>query len=184
MNARWPVRQPVDRARIDAFLEALGKRFHHAGRVLLVGGTTVVYQGLRNQTIDVDLTVEVESRWRGEFVEALRELKEELDINVEEVSPGDFIPLPAGSAERAVWVGKFGMLDVLHFDPYSVALSKIERGSDKDMADVRAQMKAGFIEPGRLDACFNEIMERYGRESIKQDPARFRLNFDALRKAG
>ncbi len=40
-------REEVDRRRIEQFLTALGLRFKRAGRVYLVGGTTLVWEGLR-----------------------------------------------------------------------------------------------------------------------------------------
>jgi len=175
------LRRPVDRARIEEFLKALGEEFPHPGRILLVGGATVVLRGLRSQTLDIDLAAEVDSARRDEFVAAVRRLKERLDTNVEEVSPADFIPLPAGHADRAVWVGRYGRLDVYHFDPYSTALSKIERGTEKDFADVRAMLSAGDLDPGRLERCFTEVMATYGRASLRQDPERFRRNFAAIR---
>lgn len=44
-------RPPVDRQRIVLFLQHLGDRFRHPGRVYLVGGTTMVFEGFRRQEI-------------------------------------------------------------------------------------------------------------------------------------
>ena len=175
------MRRPVDAARIERFLAALGDRFRHPGRVYLVGGTTVVLKGLRAQTLDIDLTYEVAAAHLDEFFRIIRELKESLDVNVEEVSPRDFIPLPEGFESRALFVGRFGQVDVFHFDPYSTVLSKIERGTEKDFADCRVLLKAGVVDGPRLKECFDLIMRRYGRESLRQDEARFRRHFDVLR---
>ena len=49
-------REEVDLRRIEQFLTALGLRFKRAGRVYLVGGTTLVWEGLRVQTIDYGST--------------------------------------------------------------------------------------------------------------------------------
>lgn len=174
------MRRPVDRARIEEFLRALGERFRHPGRLLLVGGTTVVLRDLRAQTLDIDFSMEIAPAWREEFVRAVRDLKESLDVNVEEVSPAEFIPLPSGHESRSLYVGRFGQLEVYHFDPYSTALSKVERGTEKDFADVRAMLDGGLLVRDRLEACFNDCLERYGRESLRQDPARFRRHFDSL----
>ncbi len=159
----------------------MGERFPHPGRVLLVGGTTIVLKGLRAQTADIDFTADVAAADHDEFIRVLRTLKEELDVNVEDVSPAHFIPLPAGHESRALFIGRYGRLDVYHFDPYSTALSKIERGTDKDFSDVRAMLESGLIEWPRLEACYADAMRNYGRESLRQDPTRFALHFDALR---
>jgi hypothetical protein len=175
------MRKPVDATRIRMFLDALGKRFRHGGRVYLVGGTTLVLKGLRAQTVDVGLTWEIDPAHATEFVDAVRELKETLDLNVEEVSPGDFIPLPEGHESRAIYEGTFGALAIYHFDPCSTALSKIERGTEKDFDDVKALLRAGLIAWTDLEQCFSRVMQTYGRESLRQDAPRFRRHFEALR---
>ena len=49
------MRQRVDQQRIEHFLQQLGRQFTKPGRIYLVGGTTMVYEGLRQQTLDIDL---------------------------------------------------------------------------------------------------------------------------------
>lgn len=44
-------RVPTDRLRIELFLRRLGERFRRPGRVYLVGGTTMVFEGLRAQSL-------------------------------------------------------------------------------------------------------------------------------------
>lgn len=176
------MRQPVDGARIRRFLDALGSRFRHPGRVYLVGGTTVVLKGLRAQTVDIDITYEIERAHLQEFVDAVRALQEQMDVNVEEVSPADFIPLPEGHESRALFEGSFGALTVYHFDPYSTALSKIERGTEKDFDDVKSMLKGGLLAWPLLEECFVRVMRRYGKESLKQDAGRFQKHFSALRE--
>jgi histidinol-phosphate/aromatic aminotransferase/cobyric acid decarboxylase-like protein len=46
---------------------------------------------------------------------------------------------------------------VRHFDPYSQALSKIERGFDQDLADVASMVSAGLIDPERAQELFEQI---------------------------
>ena len=118
------LRQQVDQQRIEYFLQQLGKRFTKSGRVYLVGGTSIVYEGLRQQTLDIDLTFEVAPEDHSSFIEVVRDLKERLSLNIEEVSPADFIPLPSGYKERSQYINRYGQLDIFHFDLYSVALSK------------------------------------------------------------
>ncbi len=171
------MRPPVDRQRIADFLQHLGQRFRKPGRVFLVGGTTLVFEGFRTQTLDVDLTFDVAESDHGEFIRAVRALKDELAINVEEASPGDFIPLPEGYQNRAHYVGRFGNLDVYHFDVYSVALGKIERGRDADFADVLALLEAGWLDFETLKRHFTEILPQVGERSLKQDPVEFERKF-------
>ena len=50
-----------------------------------------------------------------------------------------------------------GNLEVFDFDPYSQALSKLERGFDLDLADVRNMVDSGQVEPARLGELFEAI---------------------------
>lgn len=174
------LRPSVDQQRIMEFLRQLGEQSRAAGRIYLVGGSTVVFEGYRSRTLDIDLTLETSPAEEERLVRALRELKDKLSVNVELVSPGDFIPLPSGYRERSEFVGRFGRLDVFHFDLYSTALSKIERGTEQDFADVLALLKARRVEWATLEQCFHEILPRFGAHSLKQDPADFEKKFRAL----
>ncbi len=173
-------RPPVDRDRIELFLRRLGERFRKPGRVYLVGGTTMVFEGFREQSIDIDLTFEVKSSDHAEMIQAIRELKEQLGLNVEEVSPGDFIPLAEGYRERAVFVGRYGQLDIYHFDFYATALSKIARGTEEDLHDVLALLRAKRMDIARLEQYFAEIRPRVSTESLKPDLNQFERNFRAV----
>ena len=91
-----------------------------------------------------------------------------------------FIPLPVGSESRHQFVGRFGNLDVFRFDPYSTALCKIERGRTQDFEDVLNLRDAGRIDWARLEGCFQDVLPRFGTQSLKQDPRVFEENFRAL----
>lgn len=106
----------------------------------------MVYEGLCQQTLDITISFEVDDQDRSAFVEAVRVLQERLSLNIEETSPADFIPLPSGYRERSPFIGRYGQLEVFHFDLYSTALSKIERGTESDFADVLSLLQSGRIE--------------------------------------
>jgi hypothetical protein len=130
------LRRRVDRPLIDEFLRLVGEQYRRRGRLLLVGGTTLVYEGLRAQTLDIDLAIQVADVDHDDLFRVIRSVRQALDINVEEASPDHFIPLPAGFANRHVFIATYGQVDVFHFDLYSTALSKIERGRVQDLRDV------------------------------------------------
>lgn len=175
-------RPPVDQQRIENFLQQLSRLFHKPGRVYLVGGTTMVYEGWREQTLDIDLSFDISPQDHADFIEAVRTLKEKLSLNIEEVSPGDFIPLPSGYRERSIFINRYGQLDIFHFDLYSTALSKISRGSEEDFADVLALLYNGQLSIDRLTQFFHEILPQFATKSLKQDPIRFQQNFSILEK--
>lgn len=174
------LRQKVDRERIKDFFKKLGQRFRQEGKIYLVGGTTLVFEQLREQTVDIDVVIEVTPKYHDQLIQAIRSLKDDLSVNVEEASPGDFIPLPKGFEERHQFVERFGSIDVFHFDLYSTALSKIERGRTQDIEDVLELLRKNKIGWKQLEIYFQEILPQMGRQSLKQDPIEFEENFRAL----
>ena len=138
------------------------------------------YEGLRQQTLDITISFEVDDHDHSAFVEAVRDLKERLSLNIEEASPADFIPLPSGYRERSPFIGRYGQLEVFDFDLYSTALSKIERGTESDFDDVLSLLRSGRIEFAVMTAYFEEIMVRYAVESLRQDPVEYRRKFEVL----
>jgi len=164
------MRSLADADRIRHFMRAAGAAAAREGVCYLTGGATAVLVGWRGTTIDVDVALEPE---QDELLRELPRIKDELGINVELASPGDFIPLPSEWEARSLSVGREGLLSFVHFDPYSQALSKLERGHAHDLEDVEAMKRLGFVEPGRLSALFGQIEpELYRFPAI--DPSRFR----------
>jgi len=174
------LRPPVDHNRIKQFFERLAEKFRRPGRIYMVGGTSLVFEELRQHTVDIDVVIEVSPTDHSELIAAIRELKDALPVNVEEASPGDFIPLPAGYESRHAFVERFGTIDVLHFDLYSTSLSKIERGRTQDLEDVLALLRAGKIDWPQLVGYFQEILPKMGTHSLKQDSVEFEKHFRAL----
>lgn len=172
-------REPATRERIEQFLRGLGRRYHGGGRLYLVGGTQMVFAGFRGQTEDIDYAAQLEGDHQ-EFITAVRSLIRELNISVEPAWPGDFIPLPAGWEERSRFISRYGQLDVYAFDPVSTALSKIERGSSRDIDDVLALLRQRIISVQDLQAAFDEVFPRLEVESLRVDEADFRRKFVGL----
>ncbi len=148
------MRPPVDAERIRALARVLSAAVAEDTTLYLTGGSTAVIEGWRASTVDVDLMVEPES---DELSRRIAAAKEELGVNIEHASPPDFIPELPGWRERSPFVLQEGRLAVRHFDPYSQALSKIERGFEQDLADVASMVERGMVDPGRAIALFDEI---------------------------
>jgi hypothetical protein len=148
------VRSETNRSKLEAFLAALGERVRGEARVYLTGGATALLEGWRETTIDVDLKAEPEPA--GLF-EAIAALKEELNLNVELASPDDFIPPLPGWRERSIFISRKGRIDFFHYDPYSQALSKIERRHARDLDDVNAMLDRRLVEKNALRRYFEMI---------------------------
>lgn len=169
------MRPPVDRARIRDLARELARVARQPVRVYLVGGATAVVEGWRASTVDVDLRIEPED---DEVYRALPRLKEALQINIELASPPDFIPELPGWRERSPLVLIEGKVEVRHFDPYSQALSKIERGFAQDLSDVKQMLTTGLVEAERLRDLYAAIEPDLYRYPAL-DPSAFRRKLDA-----
>jgi hypothetical protein len=141
------MRQKADERRIRELLARLGQAARSPVQAYLVGGATAVLHGWRPSTIDVDLTLEPESR---EVYEAIPRLKDQLDLNIEFASPAHFVPELPGWRDRCLYIGRWGNLTAWHYDPYGQALAKIERSHEQDRADVRQLIDTGLVDPELL----------------------------------
>jgi Nucleotidyltransferase of unknown function (DUF6036) len=170
------LREVADADRIRRFAHELGVAADVEAVAYLTGGATAVLLGWRTTTIDVDVVFVPES---DALLRALPRLKEQLRLNVELASPADFVPLPEGWEERSLFVAREGRLTFRHFDPYSQALSKLERGHGRDLGDVRAMIERGLVDAARLLDTFDEIEPRlYGFPAI--DPPAFRRRVEKV----
>jgi hypothetical protein len=149
-----PMRPPVQLQKLEALMTAMGLRVKGPGRIYLTGGATALLHGWRPMTVDVDLKGDPEP---AGFFEAIAALKDELSVNIELASPSDFIPELPDWRERSIFIARHGRIDFYHYDPYSQALSKLERGHSRDLADVDAMLRDSLIEKKLLLALFNQI---------------------------
>jgi hypothetical protein len=122
--------------------------------VYFTGGATALLLGFREQTIDIDLKLDPEPA--GAF-EAIAELKNRLELNVELASPEDFIPADAGWRERSRHIMSIGRIDFFHYDFAMQALAKLERGHAHDLQDVRSLLRGGFVTREELRAVFARL---------------------------
>lgn len=149
-------------------MERLGRAASSPLRVYLVGGSSAVLMGWRDATIDVDLAMRPSD---DAMLRAIPDTKNALDINIELASPADFIPLPAGWEDRSPLIARRHHASFHHFDFYSQALAKLERGHRQDVGDVRAMWERGLVEPNRLQQYFDEIEPELFRFPAIDPPA-------------
>jgi hypothetical protein len=148
------MRDVTNQKKIQQFMRALGTSASQDARVYFTGGVTAVLMGWRDTTIDIDLCFNPEL---DELFRAIPALKEALEINVELASPPDFIPTLPGWEERCQYIGREGKITFYHYDPYSQALAKIERGHTQDIQDVEAMLQRGFVEGQKLLSLYQSI---------------------------
>jgi len=135
-------------------MAAMGRETKGAGNIYLTGGGTALLHGWRPMTVDVDIKADPEP---SGFFESIATIKDELSINIELASLPDFIPELPNWRERSLFIARHRLLDFYHYDPYSQALSKLERGHTRDLADVEAMLRDGLIRKKPLRALFLDI---------------------------
>ncbi len=163
------MRNRVNAEKIVEFMRLFGRQARQEARVYFTGGTTAVLLGWRDSTIDVDLAFVPEL---DELFRSIPAIKEQLQINVELAAPSHFIPELPGWELRCQYIGREGKVSFYHYDAYSQALAKIERGHAQDVEDVDAMIDRGLVDRSRLLGHFSEIESQlYKYPAI--DPASF-----------
>ncbi len=168
------MRPPVDEPRLRELARRLARVARVSTRIYLTGGATAVLEGWRETTVDIDLRFEPDT---DALLRELPMLKERLGVNIELASPPDFIPELPGWRERSPLAFREGNVEVRHFDLYSQALAKIERGFGQDLEDVGTMIERGLIEPARLRELYEAIEPALYRYPAI-DPSVFRQKLD------
>src|SRR3954464_2971564 len=132
---RQGMRDRADAERVRRLAAELGRAVPAGTKMYLTGGATAVLEGWRESTVDIDVRFEPDS---DAALRKIAALKEELAVNVELASPLDFLPELPGWRERSRFRFRERNLEVFDFDLYSQALSKLQRGFELDLEDVRA----------------------------------------------
>ncbi len=148
----------MDNTEIQSILQTLGKRVPRSSRLILVGGSALALLGSPRLTIDIDFVGD--DIHPNELHRSIMQIAKELNIHAEPVPIERFIPLPKGSDKRSIHIGQFGNLDVYVADPYSIALSKLDRGFDTDFDDLIFLVQHNLV---RL-----EELERITKDALPQ----------------
>lgn len=170
------MRTLTDADRVRQLMEALARSSETSSRVYFTGGVSAVLLGWRSTTVDVDLKLVPDS---DELLRAIPVLKEKLSLNVELASPDQFIPELPGWRERSIFIDQIRRISFFHYDFYSQALAKLERGHVKDLLDAGEMLRRGLVERGELLRLFSVIEpELYRYPAI--DPPSFRTAVEEL----
>jgi hypothetical protein len=167
-------------AEILDFLRRLGERYPGSGMLYLLGGSALCLLGNPRRTLDIDYVAECPPDQAAELQAAIESLAAEMRLELEAVSLAEFIPLPDGAHTRHRRVGQFGGLTVYVFDPYSIALSKVDRGFEADLQDVLFLLQRGIITLERLEAHVAAALPQAARFDII--PAELQQHLEAIRR--
>jgi hypothetical protein len=162
------------------FLTELGKIVSSDVDFYLVGGSALLLLGSPRGTIDIDYTTTMDSGNSGDVNGIVSQCAELMNMDVEEVPIGEFIPLPPDAISRRKYYGHFGNMDVYIYDLYSIALSKIARGFESDIEDVIYLLKHNYILIEELENYFNIILPNAPKADI--DRKEFIQYFNEVKK--
>lgn len=157
----------MDNTEIRSILLALGERVPPSSRLTLVGGSALALLGSPRLTIDIDFVGD--DIHPNELHQNILQAAKELKILVEPVPIERFVPLPPGSEKRSIRIGRFGNLDVYVADPYSIALSKLDRGLDTDLDDVVFLIHHGHITLPELERITGDALAKAAKFDLHPD---------------
>lgn len=143
---------------IHSILHTLGEHVTTSTRLYLIGGSALALLGSQRLTIDIDFIGDDISP--SEAHKSIIQTAKELKIFLEPVALEKFIPLPDGSDNRSIRIGQFGKLEIFVADPYSIALSKLDRGFDTDLDDIVFLIQNKHIEIGQLKQITENALSR------------------------
>jgi hypothetical protein len=151
----------MDYAELQSALTEIGKLVPPASRLTLVGGSALILLGSPRPTMDIDFVGD--DIHPNALHSQIKQIAKGLKINVEPVPIERFIPLPKGNEQREIPIGQFGNLNVYVADPYSIALSKVDRGFKADLDDIVFLVQHNHITLKELERILNEALPQAGK---------------------
>jgi len=164
--------------KIQRFLETLGERCTQPATLFLLGGSALCLLGNPRPTLDIDYVGDDVNL--DDFQQTIARVAAEMQVEVEPVSIAQFVPLPVDALQRCIFVGQFGALTVYVFDPYTIALSKLDRGFDTDIEDIVFLIKRAFVQFERLQAFALAALEHANEFDL--DPQAVRAHLAVVRE--
>ena len=162
---------------------AAGQSLGQPARLYLVAGTSHLAEGWRPRAPSLEFAGEQSAPPALE--QAVRAAGAAAGIRIVWESPADVIPLPDGSEERSRPMPQGitgGILEVRHFDPYSVVLRLIARGDEPDYVTSVEYVRRGWVDLVELDRLVAQVLPRFTNQTLAQDPAEFRRKLRGLRQ--
>ena len=161
----------------------LGAAVRNPGRLYWIGETSLVWEGVRRWTDEIELAADLDAADRDAFDRAREAAARELGARIVDEHPRDVIPLPDGWRERSKPVSEApttGPLELLHFDPVAVAFRFLARGDEEDYTLILALLQNEWLEKGELDRQLEAVLPRFSFGTIAQDPEEFRRKYRGL----
>jgi len=148
-------------ANIESFLERLGESLTTEQSIYLIGGSALILLGCPRITLDIDYVGDEFPSLSDQFTQQIMNIADEMQLKVEPVPLDEFIPLPENSDQRHHLIGKFDKLTAFIFDPYSIAMSKLDRGFESDLHDIAFLIEHKIISLDDLNGYMNVALKQW-----------------------
>jgi hypothetical protein len=152
---------------LEKTLAELGKRLPPESHLTLIGGSALLLLGSPRLTMDIDFVGD--DIKPNELHRQVIQIAQELKIQMEPVPLDRFIPLPQGNEKRAIHIAQFGNLNIYVADPYSIALSKTDRGLDSDFEDLVFLIQTSHINLKELESIVQNAVSKAGKFDLHPD---------------
>ena len=157
----------MDNSDVQSVLKIIGEQVPPDSQLVLVGGSALLLLGSPRPTMDIDFFGDDVNP--NELHRKILQIANELKINIEAVPLDRFVPLPEDSENRKIHIGKFEHLDVYVADPYSIALSKVDRGLKTDFDDLVFLVKRNYITLETLEKIILKALPLAGKFDFNPD---------------
>lgn len=157
----------MDKTKLEAILSILGEQVPPNSQLLLLGGSALTLLGSPRQSLDIDFFGDDVNP--NELHRTIMNKAKELKLQVDAVPLDRFIPLPEGNEQRNIYIGKFANLEIYVIDPYSIALSKIDRGIFTDFDDIVFLIKNNYINLEELENITQKAISQAGKFDLHPD---------------
>ena len=124
----------MNKGLIQEFLARLGSRYPKQATLYVLGGSALILLVSSRDTLDIDYVGN--DMQKDDLQILIEEIAAELELETEPVPIERFIPLPEGNDQRKIHIGQFGNVNAYIVDPYTIALSKVDRGFETDLEDI------------------------------------------------
>lgn len=168
----------INSLQLEEFFNAVGERCEPSSTLYLLGGGALVLLNGSRPTMDLDYVghdLNVNS-----LQVLMAQIATEMQIELEAVPIDEFVPLPKNAHQRAIFVGHFGELSVYIFDPYTIALSKLDRGFEADLDDIAFLIQEGIVLEAQLEAFMQVAAQQAAQYSL--DAAGMHRHLEVVRQ--
>lgn len=154
----------MEKETLENILKEFGKRVPPGSQLHLLGGGALTLLGSPRPSLDIDFVGD--DVHPNELHRTILTIAKEMDLFVDAVPIDRFVPLPEGHEKRAIHIGQFENLEIFVIDPYSIALSKVDRGAFTDYDDILFLIQKRYIDISKLEEIIKEAVAKAGKYDL------------------